>query len=110
VQRYSFQRPFSEVYRLKPGADAWRREADAGKLELRVQTARPLLARGVPYPNFQLLPARRQTAEGTLEQGIAPAKLWRDRALTKIGPKLGGYKEEELASIPSIELQKILSP
>ncbi len=109
VQRYSFQRPFSEVYRLKPGADVWRREAIAGKLALQVQPARPLLARGVPYPHFQLLPARRQVAEGTLEQGFVPAKLWRDRALTKIGPKLGGYKEEELASIPSIELQKILS-
>jgi alpha-L-rhamnosidase len=109
VQRYSFQRPFSEVYCLKTGWDAWRQEAGAGNVALQLQPARPTLARGVPYPRFQLLPARRQVAEGALEQGIAPAKLWRDRALTKIGPKLGGYKEEELETIPSIELQKIRS-
>ena len=29
VQRYSFQRPFIEVYRLAPGFDRWRREAAA---------------------------------------------------------------------------------
>jgi alpha-L-rhamnosidase len=109
VQRYSFQRPFSEVYRLKPGWDAWRRHAATGKLRLKVQPPRPLLVRGVPYPRFQLLPARRLVAEGTLEPGITPAKLWRDRALTRTGPKLGGFKEEELAAIPSIELQKIRS-
>ena len=27
VQRYSFQRPFSEVYRLAPGYDRWRTDA-----------------------------------------------------------------------------------
>ena len=33
VQRYSFQRPFSEVYRLAPGYDRWRSDpaADAGR-------------------------------------------------------------------------------
>ncbi len=29
VQRYSFQRPFSEVYRLAPGSDRWRAETAA---------------------------------------------------------------------------------
>src|SRR5690606_18935065 len=29
VQRYSFQRPASEVYRLRPGFDAWRSNLDS---------------------------------------------------------------------------------
>ncbi len=107
VQRYSYQRPFSEVYRLKPGWDAWRTEASGGSVPLQVQPAKKLLPRRVPYPSFELLPAQRQVGAGTLEPGLKPAKLWRDRSLTKIGPKLGGYRQEELDTIPSIDLQKI---
>jgi len=109
AQRYSFQRPFSEVYRLKPGWNAWRTEPGTNSVVLAVQPVRQLLRRGVPYPRFQLLPARREVGEGTLETGITPAKFWRDRALTNIGPNLAGYKEAELEIIPSIELQKIRS-
>jgi alpha-L-rhamnosidase len=109
VQRYSFQRPFSEAYRLKPGWDEWRTGGAAPEAVLAVQPQPRLLVRGVPYPRFQLLPARKQVAEGTIEPGIVPEKLWRHRALTKIGPAIGGYKEEELALIPSIELQKMRS-
>ena len=39
VQRYSFQRPFSEVYRLQPGYDRWRSEP--------VSTFQPL--KSAPY-------------------------------------------------------------
>ncbi len=54
VQRYSFQRPFTEVYRLAPGYDAWRQ--DAAALGAAVETAalpeKKLLPRGVLYPQF----------------------------------------------------------
>ena len=63
VQRYSFQRTFSEVYRLIPG--------------------------------------------GELKTGIHPPKVWKDRSLTAIGPKLGGFPEKELETIPSLELQTV---
>jgi hypothetical protein len=34
-------------------------------------------------------------------------KPWKDRSLTGIGPKLGGYVEKDLETIPSLELQTI---
>ena len=75
VQRYSFQRPFSEVYRLQPGADDWRREAVAGKLALAGSTgAARLLVRGVPYPRFQLLPARQAGCRGHARTGHRAGK------------------------------------
>src|SRR5664280_2717374 len=47
VQRYSFQRPFSEVYRLTPGCDRWRSEAGPGSAEAKVAVlpAKALLSR-----------------------------------------------------------------
>src|ERR1019366_6581060 len=36
VQRYSFQRPFSEVYRLAPGCDHWRSDPAAAPAEAKV--------------------------------------------------------------------------
>ena len=35
------------------------------------------------------------------------AQPWKDRSLTAIGPKLGGYPEKDLETIPSLELQTI---
>ena len=59
VQRYSFQRPFIEVYRLWPGWDAWRQDpaaalGPAGKVVLAVQPAKNLLPRRVLVPDFAL--------------------------------------------------------
>ncbi len=109
TQRYSFQRPFSEVYRLHSDNDAWRRDPNATFAEVAcaVQPTKMLLPRGVPYPDF----AQRQptwiVSQGQAELGAMPANPWKDRSLTQIGPKLGGYPENELATIPSLELQRL---
>ena len=54
VQRYSFQRPFTEVYRLTPDYDRWRRDpADAGvTAAVAVLPQKNLLPRRVRYPQF----------------------------------------------------------
>jgi len=109
VQRYSFQRPFSEVYRLTPDCDAWRKDPSAkiAALKLDVLPDRKLLPRGVAYPEY----VRRQpawvVARGEVKAGIKVEHPWKDRSLTAIGPKLGGYPEAELETIPSLELQGV---
>jgi alpha-L-rhamnosidase len=82
-------------------------------LDLAPQPPVPLLPRRVAYPEFLLRQPYRQTAHGTLRPRPAVANLRKDRSLTAIGPKLGGFPEAELALIPSIDLQRlesILSP
>ena len=115
VQRYSFQRPFSEAYRLDPAWDCWRTGATASipPLDLAPQPPVPLLPRRVAYPEFLLRQPYRQTAHGTLRPRPTVGKLRKDRSLTAIGPKLGGFPEAELTLIPYIDLQRvesILSP
>jgi alpha-L-rhamnosidase len=109
VQRYSFQRPFSEIWQLTPGWDAWRTtvKSTAPALPVAVLPAKTLLARGVPYSQFALKKPVRQLGAGALEIVAPPTPLWKDRSLTKIGPTLAGYPEADLAAIPSIELQSV---
>lgn len=109
VQRYSFQRPFSEVYRLRPGYDAWRRGAPEGFARTACEVVGPkrLLPRRVPYPRFYLRPPSVCVARGTVRRGVRPKRPWKDRSLTAIGPKLRGFPEAELEVIPSIELQTV---
>lgn len=111
VQRYSFQRPFSEVYRLTPGFDAWRSDSGAvfEPTDCSVLTSGGLLDRRVPYPAFRKRPANWRIAEGEVAQREKLDNVWKDRSLTAIGPTLKGYPEGELAVIPSIELQKFTS-
>ncbi len=109
VQRYSYQRTFCEVYRLKPGHDRWRREitADFETTVCAVLPEKKLLPRRVPYPDFRLRRPVWDVSRGRIKTGVKPEDIWKDRALTNIGPKLGGFRENELEVVPSIELQKI---
>jgi len=109
VSRYSFQRPFSEVWRLTPGYDAWRQEPSVAfaKTECSVVGAKALLPRRVPYPTFTPRPPVAQVAAGTVQPGVPPKKLWKDRSLVNIGPKLAGYPEKELETIPILEMQAV---
>ena len=55
VQRYTFQRTFSEVYHLQPDSNAWRERASAAfqPVACAAQPQRKLIARGVPYPDYR---------------------------------------------------------
>ena len=109
MQRYSFQRPFSEVYRLAPGCDRWRTDLAAAPAEAKVSAlpARALLPRRVDYPDYVVRQPSWLVARGQVRTGIKVEKPWKDRSLTAIGPKLGGYVEKDLETIPSLELQTI---
>lgn len=109
VQRYSYQRPFIEVYRLTPDWEAWKRDAGApfeaaacGEVNYG-----KLLPRRVPYSTFTKRPVVRHLSSGTIRTGVEPKEIWRDRSLTNIGPQLEGFPQSELVTIPTTELQKI---
>jgi alpha-L-rhamnosidase len=109
VQRYSFQRPFSEVYRLRPGYDRWRSDSAPTfqSLECSVSAPKQLLPRRVPYPEFALRRPVKHVSRAHVRTGVPVEHLWKDRFLTNIGPKLGGFPESELEVVPSIELQHV---
>jgi alpha-L-rhamnosidase len=109
VQRYSFQRPFSEVYRLTPGYDRWRQipTAELATTKVSVLPACPLLPRRVDHPDYAVRPPVWLVSHGELQTGLKADHLWRDRSLTDIGPKLGGYLEKDLEMVPALELQTI---
>ena len=109
VQRYSFQRPFIEVYRLTPGVSAWRTAPEPGRAAVAcvVQPEKTLLDRGVPYPDFHIVPATKVVMEGTIRRVPKVERLWKDRSLTNIGPELKGYPEDELELVISNALQHL---
>jgi alpha-L-rhamnosidase len=111
VQRYSFQRTFSEVYRLSPGVDQWRTETDPGSPGVACDElpACRLLQRRVPFPHFALRQPVRVVSRGSVRKGLKVENPWRDRSLTGVGPTFKGYAESELETTPSLELQTIES-
>jgi alpha-L-rhamnosidase len=111
VQRYSFQRTFSEVYRLSPGVDQWRTEPLPSTPGVACEESPPFhyIPRRAPYPQFALRQPLRIVSHGTVRNGREAEKPWRDRALTGVGPAFKGYPESELRTIPSLELQTIQS-
>jgi alpha-L-rhamnosidase len=106
VQRYSFQRPFSEVYRLAPDDDAWRTGGALQPQKLAVQADRALLPRLAPYPAFGVRAPAREVFAGATANNPAK-KVWADRTIKAIGPKLGGFPESELTTTPFYEVQRL---
>jgi alpha-L-rhamnosidase len=111
VQRYSFQRPFIEVYRVASGYDRWRSQVEAVFKSVACSRTEPkkYLPRRAPYPVFNQRPAISATAQGRLVAQDLPANPWKDRSLTQIGVELGGFPEAELTVIPSLEMQRYRS-
>lgn len=115
VQRYSFQRPFIEMYRLSPGYDEWRgalkdpKNLPGAPVDTVEVQAKKLLPRGVSYPHFDVHPPVQWIAEGEIAAGSPPEKLWKDRSLVNISPQFKGYPENELEEIVSNDLQAVAS-
>lgn len=96
VQRYSFQRPFIEAYRLEEGYDDWRTEGIAVSEPMEEAEDKCLLARNVPWPEFAVRSADTATAQGSFSQGHSERPVWHDRALFEVGETMEGYPVEEL--------------
>ena len=109
VERYSLQRMFSEIYRLEPGADAWRSDP-SHRLNPEPCTAsaqKQLISRRVAYPQFERRQPARRVMQGEVSPTARVGKLERPFFLTHIGPTLLGFKERELSEVPSLNLQRI---
>lgn len=113
VQRFSFQRPFVEVYHLDGAYDAWKvgggaeavRETAGATVE-EVEEKR-LIARGIPLPFFALWPVERVAARGRVQYGQQPDRPFRDRSLTEISDICKGFPQAELECCLSEEVQSI---
>jgi len=109
TQRYSFQRTFSEVYRLRPEFDLWKQERkpppekNAAVSEAK---AGEYLPRRVPAPSFHSRQPILRKSRGRFRSNIAVEKPWKDRSLTGISKDYLGYPEDQLDLIQSLDLQK----
>ena len=110
VARYSFQRVFSEAYRLGPADLAWRQASDLGAqwgARTAAQPAVRLLPRRVAAPDFRVCPATAQVGVGRFQRFDPPVEPWRGRFVTDVGPDYKGFPESELEENPSIEMQRL---
>ncbi len=109
VQRYTSQRTFSEVYRMRSGADDWRTQAGEPFWGDACTTAaeKKYLPRRVPYPVFALRPPVAEVAGGSVAPDPDPKKFWKPYSMTEVGPKVHGFLEKELTVIPSFDLQRL---
>ena len=112
VQRYSFQRAFSEAYRLDSRLGDWRENADAhfALAECSSSAPRNLIERRVPIPAYEMRQPAQVCSSGTFRWGRnAPKSLAEDRSVpfgAKISNHLLGYPEQEMTIVPYLELQR----
>ena len=106
VQRYSFQRPFTEIWTLRPESDTWKTDgipiSDAavfiGQPGIRFIDAI------APLPNFDIITPTRFVAAGKMAP-TKPMRIWKDRSLTQIGPQLKGFREQDIPLVVTTEWQ-----
>lgn len=112
IQRYSYQRPFAEGYRLQPDYRDWmvgKECQNANACGTVVQENKKLLPRGLQQAAFPVTPMEKHTSWGTFS--IQPPKeLFKDRSLLYAQPEpadsyLEGYREDQLAWHLSDEIQ-----
>ena len=110
VERYSFQRPFTEYYRMKNGYDRWRNSPETAVSSVKLKTfEKPrLLPRHVLMPDFNIAEPVAVYAKGVLQKR-KPEHYYKNPQMV-IGPQLKGYTEEELEITPvSQETQELFT-
>jgi alpha-L-rhamnosidase len=108
TERYSFQRPFTEYYRMRNGYDQWRISTATPVEQLPPEVFPPvrLLPRNVLLPGFEIIEPVSLLARGTIRK-IRPEKYYKDRSLTDISDIFKGFPEAALEATPSQEIQEI---
>jgi alpha-L-rhamnosidase len=102
VPRYSFQRPFIEVYNLNPNITLEKTNLVCEEVD-----AKQLIDRRIEFADFDEKEPVNILASGKVKTGQKQTKYWKDRAVLNISDKLGGFPESELVTNPAIELQEI---
>jgi alpha-L-rhamnosidase len=108
VERYSFQRPFTEYYRIDQGFDDWKTSADVSltPLKLAEQPGGKLIPRNLFMPEFETLQPEEIYAKGTIDFQ-KPERYYKDRSLVRISEQFKGYPEPEIEVLPSQLMQEI---
>lgn len=103
VQRYSYQRPFAESYRLNPGVNDWRTGAPAKNAVIsscEILTDKNYVPRRLNVPCFPKVSAAHLESTGTFKSGVKPEKYRKDRSLTEVADAhtgaVDGFVENEL--------------
>jgi alpha-L-rhamnosidase len=113
VPRYSFQRTFSEVYRLNGTSLSWLGDSSTcalPELPCKVFSEKQLLPRRIAFPDYALRQPTAIVATGTTEPFTSTQPLWKDRSFVHIEPpRFKGFQETELEAAPSLEIQKYRS-
>lgn len=93
VQRFSFQRPFTEAYALHTGGvDAV--AANGRRVTLSRTVPKRFIVRHSPYCENRELSARRIVSEGTAVR--AEGRRYHDRSIDQISDNLKGFPRDEL--------------
>lgn len=103
VQRFSFQRPFVEAYRLEESSYDYRRKGLKDNLEVVALEERKIIKRIAPYPEYKCLVAE-AVQEGKAVK-IAEPEYEDSRSYTGICDTLKGFLAEELEWHISREIQ-----
>lgn len=108
VERYSFQRAFTEYYRLANDFDEWKTSTEKKHetLELAKQPATELLPRNLLMPDFDIIHPTQIYAKGSI-RFYQPDKYYKDRSLININEKFKGFKADELRIKPSQVIQEV---
>jgi len=107
VQRYSFQRTFSEAYRLDAENARWREGLWHGlrRENCHILAQSRLLDRRALYPLYEKRQPMTHAATGAMNLASTSTQVVRPRFITDIGSKLLGYREAEFEVAPYLELQ-----
>jgi len=109
VPRFSYQRPFCEVYALTPTSTAWRTGAPrTPRAELAAVAGSPWTDRVFPYPDYTVSTDFRPLKGGRLVRRV-PARFHPGRSVTGESDPTRGYAEAEIAIQPVREIQSLPS-
>ena len=108
VQRYSFQRPFVEIYSFDE--DYNRYETDISyhtrTVLLKPTDKKVFIPRNVYYPEYERIAASEIVESGTVSIHEKDS-YYNDRSIGNISPKLKGYRQEQLEVFSSKEAEKL---
>ncbi|MCH4890011.1 hypothetical protein EZV73_20700 [Acidaminobacter sp. JC074] len=100
VQRYSYQRPFSECYHYP-------KSNNYTKNNLSVLEDKRCIYREIRYPAYEVLYPQKIISSGQVDFDYVSDSIKEDRSYTDINDKLKGYKKEDLDEHLSSEYQNM---
>lgn len=104
VPRFSYQRPFCEVYRLRPDSTAWRLDGPvAPDTTLAVVEGSRQIARTAPYPDYSVNRTFTPIRRGSLERRT-PRAFKGSPALVGEKDAARGFRQEEIDVQPALAL------